>query len=1648
MNIFELVDHLNQKGIKIGLSENQIKLKGDKEKITKELIELIRDNKKELIEFLVKYNRQNSFANIKKSEKKEYYSLTSPQIRMYLLQQLSNNVAYNMPFFIPLPDGLDKDKIEELFSTLINHHDILRSSYRMVGDSIVQIINENINFTLNELYIQEEEINNIQHTLLKPFEMDKAPLVRSSLIKTNTNRSLLFIDMHHIICDGISHSILTEDFIKLYEGKKLAPRNLQYTDFSEWRKSKQQHDKKLQSEKYWLQKLAGELPSLDLPTDYSRSANINFEGATVSYALSIGETQNVKEYISRNGLTLYMIMLATFKILLSKISGQNDIIIGTTNEARPHVDFAGVVGMFVNTMALRSFPDGNKKIKDYLKEIKTLTVEAFENQEYPLEELLDKLTITKNTNRNPLFDVVFALQNTKETEIKKSDHNTINNHIKGHSKFDLRLNVYDYGNQILLNFEYSTDLFNSDTIDRFGSFFKNLSNQIVRDDELTLGQVDLLTSEEKERIVFDLNRTKSYFPYDKTIIDLFNNQVEETPSDIALQMHKETLTYKELGEVSDKFAAFLKYKNINEGEIVGVMMDRSIDTIVAILGILKLNCVYLPLDTDIPEKRLRTIVTDSQLSLIIASKKIIRERKIQNILDTDNIVKTINRDPIKEFDSLPIPNRSLVDYNYYTKYIGQAMVKNSISIQATRGCPFKCAYCHKVWSKKHVFRSADNIFEEVNLYYKMGIKRFSFVDDIFNLNVQNSKRFFELIIENGLKVNFFFPNGLRGDILTKEYIDLMVKAGVVNFALALETASPRLQKLINKNIDLQKLKDNLEYISKTYPQVIIELMTMHGFPTETEEEALMTLDFIQSIKWIHFPYINILKIYKNTDMHKMALENGISEKSISMSEHLPHHALPLTLPFNESFTKKYQSVFLNEYFLSKERLKKVLPYQLKVLTKDELVQKYNSYLPVNISTFEELLNFIGLKDEIKLDENNSESNKTIDLKSKIKAHFSYDVKSNDRLKILLIDLSLYFSKDSQDIYDVIEPPLGLMYLATYINKEFNNKVNCKIIKSRVDFDSHSELQKIIEEFKPDIVGCRSLVYYKLYFNEAVENIRKYYKGILIAGGPYPTSNYDEVLKNLNVDLVVLGEGEKTFAQVVSTILENKGSFPTEKQLIEIPGIAFNKDSYSKIKIFEINDFYENLNNEKLLSYKENLPERFPDNIAYCIYTSGTTGNPKGVLVNHKNLVNYIWSANKFYCKQKKSNFPLYTSLTFDLTITSIFTPLINGSKLVIYEEADIEKVLSYNKVDVIKLTPSHLKLIRDNQGLSDIINKSRVKTIIIGGEQLETQLAHNIIDLFANRIEIFNEYGPTEATVGCIIHKFNTETDKNTNVPIGNPFPNTKAYILNEDLNPLPKGMVGELYIGGECITEGYLNNLILTNTCYIKNPFVDNEKLYKTGDLARILPNGSLEFIGRNDFQVKIRGYRIELGEIESVLKSLDRISDAIVIVKTDNLNMQYLCAYYVTDYEIDSNDIKEELKDVIPEYMIPQYFKEIENIPLNKNGKVDKTALPEINIEDTIEYIPPTTELEAQLVTIWSNILGISDDKISIDADFFELGGHSVKANILINQINNTFDIKILISDIFVATTIRKIAVLIDMIKNVGLVEEETSVGKKITI
>jgi amino acid adenylation domain-containing protein len=1425
---------------------------------------------------------------------------------------------------------------------------------------------------------------------------------------------------------------------------------------------------------YWLKKFAGELVKSYFYYDFPGIDPTAFTNDRVEFNISNDLSLQLNHLTNRSDKNLFIIFAAVLVVLLSRYTGHHDIVIGIPILKQE------IEGKFLNTLlALRNRLSPNISFKELLMQVKDTFTQANANSNYPIRRLLHYLELPKNENASPLFETLLLLQNIHDKKyIENMNHNMV---------FALHRTEHKIAGVL----EYNALLYRKQTIERIVSHFLTCLGNCLKDVNLPISQIEILSETERHQLLVLFNNTRTPYPGDKVLQQLFEEQAQKTPGAGAVVFQdagpdsSQSFTYKELNETTNRLARILRKRGVKKDSIVALMVEPSPRIIQGILAVWKAGGAYLPLDPGLPDKRLVSMLEDANISFLLTGNRALQNYSFTGLqtskVNKENIHITDPRPPISDSDHLPIVDRSLVNYEKYMNQIGQASVKHTIALQATRGCPYSCAYCHQLWSKKHIARSAESLFDEVQFNYDLGIRRFAFIDDVFNLNKKNSRKFFEMIIRSRLDVQLFFSSGLRGDVLTREYIDLMVEAGTKMMAMGLETASPRLQKMIKRNLNIERFRENIQYICEKYPQILLVLQTMVGFPTETKEEAAMTLDFIKSLKWLDFPSLNVLKIYPNTEMEKLALENGISKQAILRSSGLAYHQLPDTLPFEKEFVLQLQTDYLNNYFLSKERLLNVIPYQMKVMSEDELVQRYNTYLPVEIDHFDGLLEFTGInKEELGAKDFLDESLVTpTHFYEKAKSRFPTKTSTADALKILLLDLSQFFSGTMDMLYDVAEPPLGLMALMTYLNRELDSKINGKIAKSRFDFDNYQELKALIEEFRPHVIGIRTLTLFRDFFHKTAAMIRQWgFDGPIITGGPYASSDFRNILQDKNIDLVVLGEGELTFHQVINRIIQNDGKLPAKEILEKIPGIAFVPDPQAfRKKTFRKIIIFDELEKELSAESGDNLPTvTTPGDLAYVIFTSGSTGRPKGVMITNENLINYItWFTGKTGFNEK-DKILLTSSFAFDLGYTSIYSAIMTGGQLHILPKEiylSQDNLLNYIKahhISCIKLTPSLFKTIVGSIDFTREMLQS-LRLIVLGGEAI------NVVDVerthaLSQTIRVMNHYGPTEATIGSIARfiDFKSFDDYKKTPTIGQPINNTIVYILNKDLYLLPVGIPGELCISGTGLARGYMNRPELTaekfcprrpggtlfegtrglaplsitikgtgkdymQSCsptamqsfshsIILNrnhpphspiPPFPHHTIYRTGDLARWQPNGEIEFLGRIDFQVKIRGYRIEQGEIENRLLSHKLVKEAVVIVREESSNDKYLCAYIVPH---DISAFQEtELRDYLSTEL-PDYMVPTYLVTL------EKIPLNPNGKVDRKALPEPKTAGNKNYVPpkneIEKKLVDIWSEvldkqNIGTNDNFFELGGHSLKATVLTARIKRQLDVNLPLIEIF---------------------------------
>lgn len=610
--------------------------------------------------------------------------------------------------------------------------------------------------------------------------------------------------------------------------------------------------------------------------------------------------------------------------------------------------------------------------------------------------------------------------------------------------------------------------------------------------------------------------------------------------------------------------------------------------------------------------------------------------------------------------------------------------------------------------------------------------------------------------------------------------------------------------------------------------------------------------------------------------------------------------------------------------------------------------------------------------------------------------------------------SLYFIVNfNNDVYDFDTVKRIIMQFKAVLPELLNQPLK---ELNQITWFSENERKQLLEEFnntKTDSVTNKSVVY---LFEEQVFN------------------SPDSLALTYNEMKLTYKELNEQSNQLARFLVDNYECMPgdligikldyNEYLIIAILAVLKSGAAFIPIDIWypkDRIDYIENETNckviideEVILMYKiykdkynnDNLVLGLKDkDLAYVMYTSGSSGSPKGVMIEHQNLSNYLqWSVEFYFENEHEGNFGLFTSLSFDLTLTSIFLPLIRGKKINVYDKKeDVLSILTNyfsrsNDLDIIKLTPAHLELVKRMD-----LGSTAVKKIIVGGEALLKSQVESILKL-NNNLKIYNEYGPTECTIGCIAKQVNEDV----HITIGKPIWNTQVYILNDNLQLVPIGVQGNIYIAGLCVARGYWNRTELTEERFIENPFKRDKSIYATGDLGRWLPDGNIEYFGRSDEQVKIRGFRIEVGEIENVILQFSQLINQVVVDVRNREEDMTLVAYFTAMTDIDIFKLRQFLLDRLPHYMIPSSYFRLDYFSLTANNKIDRKALPKfLESNDKDIYVAPRNIIEERLVEIWEKIL--KQENIGVKDDFFERGGHSLKAIEVIMMIQKEFNLSI---------------------------------------
>ena len=552
---------------------------------------------------------ETTYMRIPLATLKEQYHMTSAQKHMYLLWKNEPSLThYNMPALFKFDHYVDTAKLTNAINNLTKRHEILRTIFTEKEGQLVQIIQDasELEIDIHEMF--QTEIDTWYKKIVQPFDLEKGPLFRLEIART-TRCDYLFIDMHHIIGDGMSNALFLDELNSLFEGVELPPLERQYKDFSEWAQTLDVS----QSENYWLDKLAN-YPLIELATDFPRPIEQQFDGNTFKLPLDIATTNKIREVVRETNTTEYIFFIAAIGVLLAKLTNEEDFVIGTPISGRIHRDTEKMLGMFVNPLIMRLKPENDKTFADYLLEVKEQTLAADEHQIYPLEDLIDKPVTIRTPSRNPFFDILMVYQNT--TTAPLMDASYIEN--SPPAKFDLTFTFHDDGTHINLDLTYATSLFGESTIKIYAQRLVLLLVKVLSDPSQPIKNLNLMLDEERLKILNKFNHTTNIND-DLSLARQFEKQARLHPNRITVADPFTQLTYKELDEQANEVALKLIASGLDKEAFVAVVANRNVQTILGFLSVLKAGGAYVPIDADYPETRIRFMLEDCGAKFILGN---------------------------------------------------------------------------------------------------------------------------------------------------------------------------------------------------------------------------------------------------------------------------------------------------------------------------------------------------------------------------------------------------------------------------------------------------------------------------------------------------------------------------------------------------------------------------------------------------------------------------------------------------------------------------------------------------------------------------------------------------------------------------------------------------------------------------------------------------------------------------------------------------------------------------------------------------------------------------------------------------------------------------------------------------------------------
>jgi amino acid adenylation domain-containing protein/FkbM family methyltransferase len=1554
---------------------------------------------------------------IRPMEKRDYYPLSSAQQRMYILQQsVRRHTGYNMPAMFQLSGPLDARRVALTFDLLIRRHESLRTSFEEVDETPVQRIRDYVGFKVQQC---EGEVEEAIQRFIRPFPLDEAPLMRVGLTPMEGEMHLLLADIHHIVSDGISMGILIEEFMELYRGRELEPPYVQYRDFALWEEDFLRSDLMKRQEDYWLDRFKDPPPPLDLPLDSPRPLTRRFSGETVYFRLNADITGNLRRMCREADVTMFMTVSSLLRILLAKLCGQMDVVLGTPVSGRGSGPLEKVVGMFVNTLALRSGVLWDCTFRDYLAVVKPRTIEDFSNQDFPFERLVEQVDRGRRSGRNPLFDVMFSFQNLDIPRFEIPDmvlepyHFGVNRAL-----FDLTFKAAEVADCLHMAVEYSDELFNRETVQRL--FVEGF--EVLVEDALGRPNVDI--------------RGLAFVPADEKTSSVSPNP---TVNQLAEDCGKRTASTSLQKKLAEIWAGILGIDFNTIGP----------DSDFFLLGGHSLRATRLI-------ARLR-----KQLTVDLTLEEIFLHSTIRRQATYIQSIPGCAPEPVEYYETLEHYPLSGAQQRIYSawKQSPDSVVYNmpvAMKLEGTVDIPRLSQCFQRLYNRHDSFRTS--------YFLQDGELRQRIVDDyplvVEAVDIDTFIRPFDLKKPPLLRVSIeerapdehlllvdmhhIASDGTSIGILVRELANLYNDGNLPPLEFQYRDYALRQHRFPkDRPIEWSRQKDFWSSILEgelpatalpfDYPKSNIREFS--GGEIHFQMDGPLTLK-LQNIAAVHgTTMFAVLLALFNVLLARMSNRQDIIVGTAAAGRELDEwqdivgmfvNTLPLRnfpkdeLAFADFLAAvgerslaafRHQDLHLEEMF-GPPPFDVFFVYQNMEMPRVAIGDVQVDFVPMERTTakFDLLLDVTLGDGQLHA---GLEFNDRIFKRRTVEGFVRYMFASAEAVaedpSQRIGEIELLTSEEKKDLLSLCNGPVLDLDLELQVIQSFERQgtmhpdgVALTFADRNISYRSLNRMAESLARqfptgnasYTPITAICLSDMPMAI---AAMLAVLKAGSAFLMIPVEYPAARKKRMLVDSYVKLLIGDEGLPADGRWIPDNVAVLEPQPVDPEVGNIPLFDRMQDSAGQLPL-------------------------------YAVYTSGSTGTPRGVLIPNRVMANLI-AFQLRYTSIEFSRVTQFASMGFDVAVQEIFTTFAAGGTLVALDHGRkndsryLLDVVGKNCICSLFLPTAFFKILANNPLWREGC-PSCILHIVVAGERL-TLAPEAIAFLETNKIHLHNHYGPSETHV--VTAWTIAPNDKADSLPpIGAPVANSRVLVLNRRGMLQPAGVPGELWVAGPAVGLGYLNSQEHTRQRFTNpNPNLSADTdWYRTGDLARLKANGVFEYLGRIDRQLKIHGFRVEPAEIEAALLSHDLVEEAVVLSREELDGQNTLIAYITgaSTLEAEIGSLESSLKGELPSYMIPRHLVVLNEIPLTPSGKVDRRALPLPEFRQLRNCEPPANPIERQLLQLWSQVLGIREDSFGVTDDFFSLGGHSLKATMLAARVQHEMEAEFPFHAIFRHPTIRR--------------------------